>query len=64
MKEYRFHASLRYWNVVVQAESDKDARRQVWEYFRQARWEFGGDDRKGASLRKMELELKQTKEVI
>ena len=64
MKEYRFHVSLRYWDVRVQAETDKDARQQVYEYFRQAKWEFGGDDRKGACLRKMELELKQEKEVI
>lgn len=62
MKEYRFHVLLRYWDVKVQANTEREAKDQLWEYFKQAKWEFGGDDRKGASLRKMVLELKQTKE--
>lgn len=48
---------------MVKAETDAEARQQIYEYFKQVKWEFGGDDRKGACLRKLELELKETKEV-
>ena len=63
MKEYRFHVTARWWSLKVKADSDAEARDQIYEYFKQVKWEFGGDDSKGACLRKLVLELKEEKEV-